>query len=136
MNFLNSTFLSSLFQIVLLPLLVLSATNLKTNAQTLPLDFNFQTAALPAGLSSNGNISTSGGIGTCTVCSPGRLEVPVSGFFQIDVPATSVVNLNMKSSGASARIVTVKYKLPADPGYTTAGTVSVPQAGNTFELVT
>ncbi len=106
-------------------------------SQTLPISFNFQTATLPAGLSSNGTISTSGAIGSCTVCSPGRINIPVTtGYFQIDVPAVSAANLNMKSSGASARTVTVKYKHTGDADYITDGTVSVPQAGNAFELVT
>jgi pectate lyase len=115
-------------------LLIVSA--IKTMAQTLPISFNFQSTTLPAGLTTNGTVSTSGGIGTCTVCSPGRLEIPVSGFLQIDVPSVSALNLNMKSSGASARVVTIKYKLAADPTYATAGTISVPQVGGTFELVT
>ncbi len=121
---------------LLLPVVLLLLATAST-AQTLPINFNFQSTTMPSGLSSNGTISTSGSVGTCGVCSPGRINIPVTtGYFQIDVPAVSVANLNMKSSGASARIVTVKYKHTGDPDYVTAGTVSVPQSGNTFELVT
>ena len=125
----------------LLPSLFIMVTLLvspnKITAQTLPISFNFQSTTMPAGLTSNGTISTSGSVGTCAVCSPGRINIPVTtGYFQIDVPAVSAANLNMKSSGASARIVTVKYKHGSAPDYTTAGTVSVPQSGNAFELLT
>jgi pectate lyase len=131
---------TQLYKINLQRLLLLLATvmlSFNAMAQTLPLSFNFQAASLPAGLSTvGGTISTAGTIGSCTMCSPGRIEIPAStGVFQIDVPSSSLVSLNMKSSGASARTVTIKYKKTGDPDYTTSGTISVPQVGATFELV-
>ncbi|MFN4285495.1 MAG: InlB B-repeat-containing protein [Lacibacter sp.] len=103
---------------------------------TLPLNYSFNTAPLPPGLTSNGTLNTGGAIGSCTFCTAGRLEVPLSGFLQIDAPSLSVLHVNMKSSASTARTVTIRYRKGSTGDYTTAGTVSVPQAGTAFQLAT
>ncbi|HMO33450.1 MAG TPA: DUF5018 domain-containing protein [Lacibacter sp.] len=117
-------------------LLVTAAAGTARSQVTLPLNYSFNAAPLPTGLTTNGTLNTGGAIGSCTFCTTGRLEIPLSGFLQIDAPSLAVLNLNMKSSAASSRTVTVRYKKGGAADYTTAGTVSVPQAGTAFLLAT
>lgn len=131
------TRLFSMMRLFTICMVLLSAAATTASGQvTLPLNYAFNSAPLPAGLTTNGNLSTNGSIGTCTFCTPGRLEIPLSGFLQIDAPSLSVLNVNMKSSATGARTVTIRFRKGSTSDYTTAGTVSVPQAGTAFQLAT
>jgi pectin methylesterase-like acyl-CoA thioesterase/pectate lyase len=103
-------------------------------AQATLYDFNFQSMTLPEGLTSDGSISTSGAVGTCTDCSLGRINIALSGYFQIEATSTSVVRLTMKSSASGIRSVTVKYKKQGQADFTVAGIVAVPGNGGWYEL--
>ncbi|HSK12105.1 MAG TPA: hypothetical protein VK907_02765, partial [Phnomibacter sp.] len=116
--------------ILLLGLLPVS----KGFSQTTLIDLNFQVNALPAGVTSDGTISTSGATGSCTDCSIGRMNIALSGYFQIDVSSTSEVRATMKSSATGVRTVTVKYKIQGQDAYTTAGTIGVPGDGGWYIL--
>jgi pectate lyase len=100
------------------------------------IDFNFQTATLPAGVTSDGSISTSGSTGSCTDCSLGRINIALSGHLQMEVASASMVRVTMKSSASGVRTVIIKYKYQGQPEFTTAGTVPVPGAGGWFDLHT
>ncbi len=101
--------------------------------QTL-IDFNFQTAVLPAGVSSDGSISTTGSTGSCTDCSIGRINIALSGYLQMELSSASEVRATLKSSASGIRTVSVKYKLTGQADFTTAGTVSVPANGGWYNL--
>ncbi len=103
-------------------------------AQTTLIDFNFQSATLPAGVTSDGTISTSGTTGSCTDCSVGRINIALSGYLQMELPSTSEVKATMKSSASGVRTVIIKYKLQGQPDFTQAGTVAVPGTGGWFDL--
>ncbi len=105
-------------------------------SQTNLVDFNFQVNALPAGVTSDGTISTGGSVGSCTDCSVGRINIALSGFLQMDVESASEVRATMKSSASGVRTVIIKYKYQGQADFTTAGTVSVPGAGGWFDLHT
>lgn len=105
-------------------------------AQTTLVDFNFQSVTLPAGVTSDGTISTSGSTGSCTDCSLGRINIALSGYLQVEVASTSEVRATMKSSASGVRTVIVKYKYQGQADFTTAGTVPVPGAGGWFDLHT
>lgn len=125
-----------LLQIKTLVIAILFASSAtQVMANDVLIDFKFNSATLPVGVTSNGTVSTSGTVGSCTVCSQGRLQLASNtGFMQVDVASVSVFKITAKSSGASARTFTIKYKLGAASEYTTVGTVSVPQAGSEFDL--
>lgn len=109
--------------------LTLLVTIFGSYAQETLIDFNFQSTTLPEGVTTDGTISTNGSVNSCTECSAGRLVLSTGGFLQTDVPGCESFLVKMKSSGATARVVTVKYKHSDDDDYTEAGTVSVVQAG-------
>jgi hypothetical protein len=113
---------------------VLSA--FSTQSQNVLIDFNFTSSTLPDGVTSSGTVSTGGSIGSCTVCSAGRLPLALSGYLQVDVPSVSFFKITAKSAGSSARTLTVKYKIDGTDDYTTAGTISAPQVGGEFLLTT
>ena len=107
-----------------------------SQAQETLVDFNFQSTELPTGLSTDGTISTGGPINSCTECSIGRLVLDVGGYLQADISSCGAFIVKMKSSGSTARVVTVKYKHSGDVDYSTAGTLSVVQAGTgVYDLV-
>lgn len=103
-------------------------------AQTVLFDYHFNTAPLPAGITSDGTLST-----TKTadgVCTQGAVTVLSLGYLQVDVSSCSVFTVNMKSSGASSRMVTVKYKKPGEPAFTTLTTTLAVQAAASFNFTT
>lgn len=116
--------------------LVLSLLLQQAFAQSTLLDYRFNSAPLPEGITTDGTLSTSGSINNCTVCSQGRLVLGLGRFVEFDLASTSLFRVTLKSSGSGARTVTVRYKLGGQAGFTTAGTVSAPQAGGWFELTT
>ena len=111
------------------------ATNTGFSQITL-VDFNFQSVTLPAGVTSDGTISTSGSTGSCTDCSLGRINIALSGYLQMELSSASEVRATMKSSATGVRTVIVKYKYQGQADFTTAGTVAVPGAGGWFDLHT
>ncbi|HMP87027.1 MAG TPA: hypothetical protein PKE63_07095, partial [Lacibacter sp.] len=68
-------------------LLVTAAAGTARSQVTLPLNYSFNAAPLPTGLTTNGTLNTGGAIGSCTFCTTWRLEIPLSGFLQIDSPS-------------------------------------------------
>ena len=98
-------------------------------AQNVLVDFNFQSASLPSGVTSDGTISTGGPINSCTDCSIGRLVVDAGGYLQADIASCGEFIVKMKSSGSTPRVVTVKYKHSGAADFSIAGTLSVVQAG-------
>ena len=103
-------------------------------AQTTLIDFNFQSTTLPAGVTSDGTISTGGSASPCTECSVGRINIALSGFLQMELSSSSVVKAAMKSSASGTRTVTVKYKKEGQVDFTNAGTIGVTQNGGWYEL--
>lgn len=101
-------------------------------AQTVLVDYNFQTIPMPAALSSNVK-DPSTGKSADNMCSKGALEIDVNGYLQVEVASCERFSVNMKSSGPSARTLTVLYKRDGDAAYTTAGSVPV-QAAASFAL--
>jgi pectate lyase len=88
----------------------------KATAQTVLFDFNFQTTTLPGGITSDGTMNpTKAADG---ICSMGMLQVNSGGFMQVEASSCGMFTLNMKSTGGSARSVTVKYKKSGDAGFT------------------
>jgi len=106
----------------------------KAQAQTVLFDFNFQSTTLPAGVTSDGAISpTKAADG---VCSMGMIQVNSGGYMQVVAASCSVFAVNMKSTGASARSVTVKYKKDGDAVFTTLTPALSVQAAASFNLTT
>ena len=104
------------------------------NAQTVLLDYHFNTTTLPAGVTSDGVISpTKAADG---VCSQGAIQVNSGGYMQADITSCSVFTVNMKSTGGSARMVTVKYKKDGNATYTTATTTLSVQTAASFNFTT
>lgn len=106
------------------------------NAQTVLLNYNFQ-SALPTGVVATYN---GGALSTSKtadgVCSLGAATINSGGNLQVSVASCSVFRVNMKSSGASARTVTVKYKLQSDASFTTLTTALSVQAAASFDFHT
>ena len=109
------------------------------HAQTVLINFNFQSATLPTGVTHNGTTSlTKAADGVCTV---GMVQLnggvtPVQ-YLQVDVPSCTAFTFNAKStSAASARLTTIKYKKQSDAAYTTLTTTLSIQAAATFNLTT
>ncbi len=109
----------------LLPLLLLCSLQLsflnQGSAQAVLIDHNFQSNALPSGVTSNGTLNpTKAADG---VCSKGMIQVNNGGqYLQIDLPSCGVLKANMKSTSTSVRTVAIKYKKYGDAAYTTAAT--------------
>lgn len=101
------------------------------SAQVL-FDFNFQTASMPAGLTSSGTVSTSKAADP--PCTQGMVQVNQGGFFQIDAASCGTLSLNMKSTSSSVRTVALKYQKSGDASFTTLGNLSIGSAA-TFDLV-
>lgn len=105
-------------------------------AQTVLFNYNFQ-AALPTGVTANYN---GGALSTSKpadgVCTAGAAIVNLGGNLQVNVASCSVFTVNMKSSGASARAVTIKYKLQTDTAFTTLTTSLNVQLAATFSFHT
>jgi pectate lyase len=105
-------------------------------SQTILFNYNFQ-AALPTGVTANYN---GGSLSTTKpadgVCTAGAAIVNLGGNLQVNVASCSVFTVNMKSSGASARAVTIKYKLQTDTAFTTLTTSLNVQLAATFSFHT
>jgi pectate lyase len=118
----------------LLCICLISFVAITSKAQTVLFNFNFQSTTLPTGVTSDGAISptkTADG-----VCSQGAIQVNQAGYFQVIASSCNVVSLNMKSTGASARTVAVKYKKDGDAAFTTLSPSLTVQAAATFNLTT
>ena len=114
--------------------LLLTIIGFYAQSQTVLFDYHFNTSPLPAGITSDGTLSTTKtGDG---VCSPGAETVISGGYLQADVSSCSVFTVNMKSTGASSRTVTVKYKKDGDAAYSVATTTLVVQAAASFNFTT
>ena len=119
-------------------LLALLCAAFTMSAQTVLINFNFQSATLPTGVTHNGTTSlTKAADGVCTV---GMVQLngsvtPVQ-FMQIDVPSCTVFTFNAKSTSTTARLTTIKYKKQSDATYTTLTTTLSVQAAATFNLTT
>ncbi len=116
-----------------LSIFILLLTSVVARTQNTLIDFNFQSTTLPAGVTSNGAISpTKAADGVCTM---GAIQVNSGGgFLQVDVGACSVFKANMKSTGAAARNVAVKYKKAGEADYTTVTSTLVVQNAAAFDL--
>lgn len=118
----------------LLAVFVLSLFAGAGKAQTVLYDYNFQTTTLPAGITSDGTMNpTKAADG---VCSMGMLQVNSGGYMQVVASSSGVFTLNMKSTGAAARSVTVKYKKDGDAAFTTLAPALSVQGPATFNLTT
>jgi pectate lyase len=104
------------------------------SAQTVLFDYHFNTSPLPTGITSDGTLSTTKAADG--VCSQGAETVISGGYLQADVSSCSVFTVNMKSSGAASRTVTVKYKKDGNATYTTATTTLSVQAAASFNFST
>ena len=121
-------------KIYLLCCLALAMISLK--GQTVLINYNFQ-SALPAGVTANYNGGSLSFTKTADgVCSLGAATVNAGGNLQVSVASCSVFRVNMKSSGSSARTVTVKYKLQTDTGFTTLSTSLSVQTAAIFDFHT
>jgi pectate lyase len=107
------------------------------NAQTTLINTNFQ-GPLPAGVTAvygtGGSLST--GKAADGVCTLGAAIVAIGGYLQADVASCSEFTVNMKSSGASARAVTLSYKKQGDAVFTVVTTTLSVQAAASFNLHT
>jgi pectate lyase len=105
-------------------------------SQTVLFNYNFQ-SALPTGITANYN---GGALSTTKpadgVCTAGAAVVNLGGNLQVNVASCSVFTVNMKSSGASTRAVTIKYKLQTDTAFTTLTTSLNVQLAATFSFHT
>ncbi len=108
--------------------------NLTISAQTVLLDYHFNTSPLPAEITSDGALSiTKAADG---VCSQGALQVNSGGYMQVDLLSCSVLTINMKSTGPSSRLVTVKYKKDGASSFSIATTTLLVQAAASYNFTT
>lgn len=120
---------------LLLALLFLSVL---VHAQAVLINFNFQSATLPTAVTHNGLTNlTKAADGVCT---QGMVQLnggvtPVQ-FMQIDVPSCTIFTFNAKSTSATARLTTIKYKKQSDANYTTLTTTLSISTAATFNLTT
>jgi pectate lyase len=107
-------------------------------AQSVLINFNFQSSTLPAGVTHNGTTSlTKAADGVCT---QGMVQLnggvsPVQ-FMQVDVSSCTVFTFNAKSTSSTARLTTIKYKKQSDAAYTTLTTTLSISTAATFNLTT
>jgi pectate lyase len=104
------------------------------NAQTTLINFNFQSTTLPSAVTTDGAISTTKG--GDAICSVGAASVLSGGYLQVSVPSCSEFTVNMKSSGASSRTMTVKYQKQGDAAFTVASTTFMVTASTSFNFHT
>ncbi|MES2773012.1 MAG: DUF5018 domain-containing protein [Bacteroidota bacterium] len=114
-------------------ILLLMVSSFGASAQTVLLDYHFNTT-YPAAITSDGTLSTTKAADG--VCSQGATNVISGGYLQVDISSCSLFTINMKSSGASSRTVTVKYKKNGDASFTTATTTLTVQAAASFNFTT
>jgi pectate lyase len=107
---------------------------IKTNAQIVLINEHFQSVTIHPSITSDGVVSpTKAADG---VCSQGMIQVNSGGYLQVDVTNCATFIVNMKSTGASARAVTVKYKKQGDAVFTVATTTLSVQLAAAFNFHT
>ncbi|HVF81326.1 MAG TPA: DUF5018 domain-containing protein, partial [Flavisolibacter sp.] len=115
-------------------LLVFSFFTFSLNAQTVLFNESFVTTTLPAGVTSDGTLfPTKAADGVCTI---GMLQVNSGGYMQVIASSCSVFTVNMKSTSAAARAVSVKYKKEGDAAFTTLTPAMSVQTAASFDLTT
>lgn len=91
--------------------------NFSSFSQTVLINHNFQVAALPPGVSTDGSVSISKAADG--VCTKGMVQVNQGGYMQVDVPANAFFQVNMKSTSSSARTLRITYKKEGEGSYNT-----------------
>jgi pectate lyase len=117
---------------------LLALLTITSYAQSVLIDFNFQSLTLPAGVTHNGTASPTKALDG--VCTKGMVQLnggvsPVQ-FMQVDVSSCTVFSFNAKSTAATARLTTIKYKKQSDAAYTTLTTTLSISTAATFNLTT
>jgi len=103
------------------------------------INFNFQTATLPAGVSSNNTTPLSGTITKAAdgVCSKGMIQINKDEYLQVDLTSCGAFTLNMKSTSASStRTVTIRYKKNGAADYTLASSTIPVLGAASFNIAT
>jgi pectate lyase len=97
--------------------------------------YDFQLAALPAGLASNGTLSpTKAADG---VCSKGMVQInggTSPQYLEVNLPSCSVFKVNMKSTSTSTRTVTVSYSTNGGTSFQNISTLLSVSTAAEFDL--
>ncbi|MGV3545830.1 MAG: DUF5018 domain-containing protein, partial [Pedobacter sp.] len=97
--------------------------------------YDFQLAALPSGLASNGTLSpTKAADG---VCSKGMVQInggSSAQYLEVSLPSCSVFKVNMKSTSTSTRTVTVSYSTNGGTSFQNISTLLSVSTAAEFDL--
>jgi pectate lyase len=118
-------------------MLMVGLSTFTMQAQNVLIDFNFQSATLPNGVTSVYN-TFSASKAADGVCSTGMIQLNggTPQFLQVDIPSCSVFDLNMKSTSTSTRTMTVKVKHDGESDYTVLSPDLSVTLAETFHLAT